>query len=41
MGKTVYLAGFDVFRPDAAAQGQSMKALCARYGLEGLYPSGS
>lgn len=38
MGKTVYLAGFDVFRPDAVAQGQSMKALCARYGLEGLYP---
>ncbi|ARP79437.1 nucleoside 2-deoxyribosyltransferase [Bordetella genomosp. 8] len=35
---TVYLAGFDVFRPDAVAYGASLKALCERYGLRGLYP---
>lgn len=35
---TVYLAGFDVFRRDAIACGQRLKALCARAGLEGLYP---
>lgn len=34
----VYLAGFDVFRSDALAYGQRCKALCVRYGLEGLYP---
>ncbi len=38
MGKKVYLAGFDVFRPDALAYGSRCKALCAQYGLEGLYP---
>lgn len=32
-----YLAGPDVFRPDAAEIGAAKKALCARYGLEGLY----
>jgi len=35
---TVYLAGPDVFLPDAVALGQRKKALCARYGFEGLYP---
>lgn len=36
--KTIYLAGFDVFRKDALAWGEHLKALCARYGFEGLYP---
>lgn len=36
--KPVYLAGFDVFRRDAVAYGQYLKALCAEQGLEGLYP---
>ncbi|AFK61042.1 nucleoside 2-deoxyribosyltransferase [Advenella kashmirensis WT001] len=36
--KKVYLAGFDVFRPDAASYGQWLKALCARHGFAGLYP---
>lgn len=36
--KKIYLAGFDVFREDAADYGQKLKALCTRYGFEGLYP---
>jgi nucleoside 2-deoxyribosyltransferase len=36
--KTIYLAGFDVFRKDAPAWGQHLKTLCAQYGYEGLYP---
>ena len=36
--KKVYLAGFDVFRPDAVSYGQWLKALCERYGFAGLYP---
>jgi nucleoside 2-deoxyribosyltransferase len=35
----IYLAGFDVFRPDAAAHGEYLKALCRERGLTGLYPS--
>ncbi|WP_276808786.1 nucleoside 2-deoxyribosyltransferase [Castellaniella defragrans] len=35
---SVYLAGFDVFRPDAIEHGQHLKRLCGRYGFEGLYP---
>lgn len=35
---TVYLAGFDVFRPDAIAQGERLKACCAAQGWLGLYP---
>ncbi|APR37172.1 nucleoside 2-deoxyribosyltransferase [Paraburkholderia sp. SOS3] len=35
----IYLAGFDVFRPDAAAHGEQLKALCIERGLTGLYPS--
>jgi nucleoside 2-deoxyribosyltransferase len=35
---TVYLAGPDVFLPDAIAIGQRKKQLCAAYGFEGLYP---
>ncbi len=34
----VYLAGFDVFRPDAIERGAYLKRLCAKHGLEGLYP---
>lgn len=36
--KTIYLAGFDVFRKDALAHGEQLKALCAAHGFEGLYP---
>ncbi|QKQ50319.1 MULTISPECIES: nucleoside 2-deoxyribosyltransferase [Achromobacter] len=35
---SVYLAGFDVFLPDAEAQGERLKALCAAHGFEGLFP---
>lgn len=38
MGLRIYLAGFDVFRPDAIAQGERLKALCAGLGHHGLYP---
>jgi len=37
-GLSIYLAGPDVFRPDALAHGQALKALCAEYGHRGLYP---
>ncbi len=36
--RTVYLAGFDVFRADAVAHGERLRALAARHGFEGLYP---
>lgn len=36
--KTVYLAGPDVFYPDARARGRAMQALCRAFGCEGLYP---
>ncbi|MGB3288344.1 MAG: nucleoside 2-deoxyribosyltransferase [Burkholderiaceae bacterium] len=36
--KSVYLAGFDVFRPDAREWGATMKDLCSKYGFHGLYP---
>jgi nucleoside 2-deoxyribosyltransferase len=35
----VYLAGPDVFLPDAIAVGQRKRELCSRYGFEGLFPS--
>ncbi|OZI66238.1 nucleoside 2-deoxyribosyltransferase [Bordetella genomosp. 11] len=35
---SLYLAGYDVFRPDAVAHGEHLKRLCARHGLRGLYP---
>lgn len=38
MIKSLYLAGPDIFRPDAVARGEQLKALCARYGFEGLFP---
>ena len=34
----VYLAGPEVFLPDAAAVGQRKQALCEAYGFEGLFP---
>ncbi|GAB3471468.1 nucleoside 2-deoxyribosyltransferase [Azotobacter salinestris] len=34
----IYLAGPDVFRPDAVEHGARLKRLCAEHGLEGLYP---
>jgi nucleoside 2-deoxyribosyltransferase len=34
----VYLAGFDVFRPDAAAYGASLKVLCDELGFTGIFP---
>ena len=34
----VYLAGPDVFYPDAPVRGQRMKALCAQQGWDGLFP---
>jgi len=36
--KTIYLAGPDVFEPDAIGQGKHLKALCREYGFEGFYP---
>ncbi|WP_163014546.1 nucleoside 2-deoxyribosyltransferase, partial [Pseudomonas viridiflava] len=34
----IYLAGFDVFRPDAIEHGHYLKDLCAAHGMQGLYP---
>ena len=34
----IYLAGPEVFLPDAAAIGAAKVALCERYGLDGRYP---
>lgn len=34
----VYLAGFDVFAPDAVRRGAALKRMCAEYGFVGLYP---
>jgi nucleoside 2-deoxyribosyltransferase len=34
----VYLAGPDVFRPDAARHGAALKAVCAEMGLQGVFP---
>jgi nucleoside 2-deoxyribosyltransferase len=36
--RKIYLAGPDVFLPDAIAIGRRKKELCAQYGFEGLYP---
>lgn len=33
-----YLAGFEVFRPDAAEEGRRLKALCSEYGFQGIFP---
>ncbi len=34
----VYLAGPEVFRPDAAAEGERLRAICAGHGLSAIYP---
>ncbi|MEK9765246.1 MAG: nucleoside 2-deoxyribosyltransferase [Thalassolituus sp.] len=34
----IYLAGPEVFLPDANAIGERKKALCAEYGFKGLFP---
>ena len=34
----VYLAGPDVFLPDALARGAALKAVCAEHGLAGVFP---
>lgn len=34
----VYLAGPDVFLPDPLARGATLKAICARHGLAGVFP---
>ena len=34
----IYLAGPDVFLPDAVAIGKAKAEICTRYGLSGLYP---
>ncbi|MFT0545234.1 nucleoside 2-deoxyribosyltransferase [Allopusillimonas ginsengisoli] len=36
--KKIYLAGFDVFRPDAVEHGEYLKRLCEKVGFTGLYP---
>jgi nucleoside 2-deoxyribosyltransferase len=35
----IYLAGPDVFLPDAAAIAAAKKAICTRHGLEGVFPT--
>ncbi len=37
-GLKIYLAGPDVFLPDAAEAGRRKVALCAEHGFHGLYP---
>lgn len=34
----VYLAGPDVFEPNAKSRGEHLKTLCSKHGLEGLFP---
>ncbi len=34
----IYLAGPDVFYPDAAQRAVAMKAACARHGMQGVFP---
>lgn len=34
----IYIAGFDVFYPDAVQRGAKMKMICAENGFIGLYP---
>jgi len=34
----IYLAGPDVFRPDAADHGRALVALCAEYGFDAVFP---
>ncbi|MBX9751174.1 MAG: nucleoside 2-deoxyribosyltransferase [Roseococcus sp.] len=34
----IYLAGPEVFLPDPLAMGAAKKAICARHGMQGVYP---
>lgn len=36
--RKIYLAGFDVFAPDAVRRGAALKRMCAEHGFSGLYP---
>lgn len=36
--RRIYLAGPDVFRPDAAEHGRRLVALCAAHGFEAVFP---
>jgi nucleoside 2-deoxyribosyltransferase len=36
--RSIYLAGPDVFRPDATDHGRQLVALCAEYGFTGVFP---
>lgn len=36
--KRVYLAGPDVFYPDASTRAQALKDICAKFGLQGVFP---
>ena len=36
--RTIYLAGYDVFRADALEYGERLRQACLRHGFEGLYP---
>ena len=36
--KKIYIAGFDVFKPDSIEIGEVYKSTCREYGYEGLYP---
>ena len=38
MKARIYLAGPEVFLPDATAMGKVKKDLCSRYGFEGVFP---
>jgi nucleoside 2-deoxyribosyltransferase len=38
LGVKIYLAGPDVFLPDAVAIGQRKREICERHGVSGLYP---
>ncbi len=37
--KKIYIAGFDVFYPDAVNIGNKLKGICRKYGFKGLFPS--
>lgn len=36
--KSIYLAGFDVFRADAKQRGEALKQYCRDFGFVGLFP---
>ncbi|SFK89398.1 Nucleoside 2-deoxyribosyltransferase [Paenibacillus sp. 1_12] len=38
MGNSIYLAGFEVFYPNALEIGANLKAACAEHGFVGVYP---